>query len=223
MEQEKRLIKPYYEHAGITIYHGDCREILPGLPKVDLVLTDPPYGINATQRHQPGATQYTPIVGDQEEPDLAVLFGIDADMVVFGANCFPRQLPHRGRWLVWDKRVDAQCDSMLGSPVELAWTSRTSGFDWIARIQHGGVVNADSRGHMPRCHPTQKPISLMSFCLNKYPKARLILDPYMGSGTTLVACKQNRLPLPKQTFKRRGRVLVRIWGTVHLCAVFLLG
>ena len=180
---------PYYEEAGITIYHANCLDVLPTLPKVDLVLTDPPYGINAVQRFQPGATQYEAIIGDDSELDLAHLFAIDAEKVIFGANCFPNQLPHRGRWLVWDKRVDPACDAMLGSPFELAWTSRTSGFEWIARIQHGGVVNADQRYHMPRWHPTQKPIALMSFCLLRFPGAALILDPYCGSGTTLVAAK----------------------------------
>lgn len=183
-------MKPYYEEPGITIYHGDCRKILPMLPKADLVLTDPPYGINAVTRNQPGATQYEAIIGDDQEPDLSHIFSIAADLVVWGANCFPRQLPHRGRWIVWDKRVNPACDAMLGSPIELAWTSRISGFDWIARIQHGGVVNADQRHHIPRWHPTQKPIALMSFCLSKYPNATLTIDPYAGSGTTLVAAKQ---------------------------------
>lgn len=181
---------PYYEEDGITIYHGDCREILPTLPKVDLVLTDPPYGINAVHRHQPGATQYEAIIGDDSELDLSHLFQIEADKIIWGANCFPSQLPHRGRWIVWDKRVDPACDAMLGSPFELAWTSRVSGFGWIARIQHGGVVNADQRYHMPRWHPTQKPIALMSFCLLRYPAATMVLDPYCGSGTTMVAAKQ---------------------------------
>ena len=182
------MIKPYYESEGITIYHGDCREILPEIEKVDLVLTDPPYGINATNRPQPGAITYAPIVGDECAPDLSFLFNIDADLVVFGANCFPSQLPFRGRWLVWDKRCDDRADAMLGSPVELAWTSRASGFDWICRIQHGGVVNAD-RAEGDRFHPTQKPVGLMHFVIQKYPSAQTILDPFMGSGTTLVAAK----------------------------------
>lgn len=184
-------MKPYYDEDGITIYHGDCREILPELPKCDLLLTDPPYGINAVNRPQPGAVQYGAIVGDDEAPDLSFLWTIGiTDMVVWGANCFPDQLPHRGRWLVWDKRVDERADRMLGSPVELAWTSRISGFDWICRLQHGGVVNMDRAESVERFHPTQKPVRLMSFVIAKYPDAESILDPFMGSGTTLVAAKR---------------------------------
>jgi site-specific DNA-methyltransferase (adenine-specific) len=188
-DAEVSLPKPYYEEDGIVIYHGDCRYILPHLPKVDLVLTDPPYGINAVNRHQPGATQYAAIVGDDAIMDLRFIFAIGTAQVVFGANKFPDQLPHMGRWLVWDKRVDSRADAMLGSPIELAWTSRLSGFDWICRIQHGGVVNADRNESVQRFHPTQKPVGLMSWTISKYPDAPTILDPFMGSGTTLRAAK----------------------------------
>jgi site-specific DNA-methyltransferase (adenine-specific) len=188
-DAEVSLPKPYYEEDGIVIYHADCRDILPHLPKVDLVLTDPPYGINAVNRPQPGAIQYAAIVGDDAIMDLRFIFAIGDAQVVFGANCFPDQLPHRGRWLVWDKRVDARADAMLGSPIELAWTSRRSGFDWICRLQHGGVVNADRKESVARFHPTQKPVDLMAWTLSKYPEASIILDPFMGSGTTLRAAK----------------------------------
>jgi len=184
------LPKPYYEDEarGIVIYNADCREILPHLPKVDLLLTDPPYGIDWKGHNGSDRDWSNGIANDSGDLDLGFLFDVDAEhKVVFGANCFPATLPHRGRWLVWDKRVDPKCDAMLGSPVELAWTSRTSGFDWIVRVQHGGVVNAD-KGQ--RAHPTQKPVAVMAFVLGKYPKAETVLDPFMGSGTTLVACKQ---------------------------------
>jgi DNA modification methylase len=181
------MTKPYYEHQGISIYHGDCREILPALPQVDLILTDPPYGINWVG-HPKSDIEYLPIENDYTEMNLGFLFEHPCeDKVIFGANCFPNQLPHRGRWLVWDKRVNPKCDAMLGSPVELAWTSRTSGFNWICRVMHGGVVNNDGG---KRVHPTQKPVQLMEFVLNKYPEARLVLDPFMGSGTTLIAAKE---------------------------------
>jgi len=182
------LPTPYYEdsEAGITIYCGDCRDILPHLPKVDLVLTDPPYGIGYAGC--PASTRDWGLITNDESPmDFSFLWGCAPNLVVFGANCFPQQLPHRGRWLCWDKRVDPRCDSMIGSPIELAWTNRTSGYDWIARIQHGGVVNADGER---RRHPTQKPVNLMTWIIQKYNGCHMILDPFMGSGTTLVAAKQ---------------------------------
>ena len=180
------MISTYYSYNGITIYKGDAREILPQLPIADLLLTDPPYGINWLG-HPSSEVDYIPIQNDAHEMDLKFIFENEClNKVIFGANCFPKQLPHRGRWLVWDKRVDPKCDKMLGSPIELAWTSRTSGFDWICRVQHGGVVNSDGG---KRFHPTQKPIQLMEFVLNKYPQARTIIDPFMGSGTTLLAAK----------------------------------
>lgn len=182
------LPKPYYQDDAVTIYHADCREILPHLEPVDLVLTDPPYGLNY-RAHTPNAKEFDVIHGDDSEPDLAFLFSLSCnDKVVFGANCFPRQLPHRGRWICWDKRVDPKADKMLGSPFELAWTSKTSGYDKIVRLMHGGVVNADHR-ETDRLHPTQKPTGLIKSILAFYPKAQTILDPFMGSGTTLRAAK----------------------------------
>ena len=110
------------------------------------------------------------------------------DVIAFGANNYPEQLPHRGRWLCWDKRtIDGAADAMLGSPFELAWINRTTGYGRIFRLLHGGVVNADGG---KRVHPTQKPIALMEWCLGFLPDARTILDPFMGSGTTLVACQR---------------------------------
>jgi len=107
--------------------------------------------------------------------------------LAFGANNFPEQLPHRGRWLCWDKRtIDGSADAMLGSPFELAWANKESGYDKIVRVLHGGVVNADGG---KRVHPTQKPISVMVQSIKwAAPQTQTILDPFMGSGTTGVAC-----------------------------------
>lgn len=178
--------KPYYDKGGITIYHGDCRDILPHLPPVDLVLTDPPYGLDWST-HDLSTRNWSGFANDGGEFDLRFVLQLPCDVVAFGANCYPNQLPHRGRWICWDKRCDENADRMLGSPFELAWTNRTSGYDRIYRVQHGGVVNAD--GHGRRTHPTQKPVVLFARILKDYPDASVILDPFMGSGTTLVAAK----------------------------------
>lgn len=76
---------------------------------------------------------------------------------------------------------------MLGSPFELAWTSKDHGYDRMIRLLHGGVVNNDG-ANVRREHPTQKPVRLMELCLDMHPKAKTVCDPFMGSGTTGVAC-----------------------------------
>ncbi len=175
--------------GGVEIWLGDCREILPTLGKVDAVVTDPPYGIgyDTSGLSSAGAQQFAAIVGDSAEPDLSAVFALKCQKVIFGANNFPHQLPHRGRWLCWDKRGGIErADKMLGSPFEMAWEDRTSGYDRMVRILHGGVVNADGGG-VAREHPTQKPVALMVRCIQHLREAELILDPFMGSGTTGVA------------------------------------
>lgn len=173
-----------------TLYCGDCLEILPTLPKVDAVITDPPYGIDYQSTLVPlGATKRDKIAGDRAPIDLRWMLGMECHVLSFGASYWPEQLPHRGRWLCWDKRtIDGACDAMLGSPMELAWANRTSGYDKIVRVLHGGVVNADGGA---RVHPTQKPVRVMVESIRWAAReAEFILDPFMGSGTTGVACSQ---------------------------------
>jgi site-specific DNA-methyltransferase (adenine-specific)/modification methylase len=171
-----------------TLYLADCRDVLPTLGKVDAVVTDPPYGLQyKSHLENLGAQRFDAIANDDGNLDLRLILTFAPIVLSFGANCYPNQLPHRGRWLCWDKRtIDGSADKMMGSPFELAWTSKTSGFDKIVRVLHGGVVNADGG---KREHPTQKPISVMLQAIQWVAKdAETILDPFMGSGTTGVAC-----------------------------------
>ena len=185
------MIKPYYKTDLGVLYHGDCLEIMPMLEPVDLVLTDPPYGINY-QASNPSVKKglgLTPIKikNDSTLINLRPILNMDCEVISFGANCYPEQLPHRGRWICWDKRVIESADRMLGSPFELAWRNIDHGFDTMIRIMHGGVVNSD-RGK--RYHPTQKPIALMVRILSGIcKKAELVLDPFIGSGTVAIACQ----------------------------------
>lgn len=183
------LPTPFYDEDGITIYHGDCRDILPLLPKVDLVLTDPPYGIGYENYH-PNSINYGKIIGDQLTFDPSFLIGFDP-CIIWGGNNFADQLPIGG-WICWDKRCSEQADKMLGSPFELAWCSKRNLFKMV-RLQHGGAKNADARNgevaNQARFHPTQKPIRLMTACVSYFPNTKTILDPFMGSGTTLRAAK----------------------------------
>ena len=183
------MIKPYFQDKYSVIYHGDCRDILPQLPKVDLVLTDPPYGIDYSASY-PNACKFDNITGDKELVAAKYILDVAEKYpicIIWGANNFPQLLPFPGVWLCWDKRLTEAADRMLGWPFELAWVNKRKGKARMYRILHGGWINAD--GHnIPRFHPTQKPVALFKSVLLDYPGEN-ILDPFMGSGTTLRACK----------------------------------
>jgi len=179
-------VRPYYEQDGCTIYLGDCREILPTLPKVDLVLTDPPYGIGrdgkpkSTSSHG-GHKGYEFTGWDTSRPTretFGLVLKAATDSVVWGGEYFSDLLPASRGWLLWDKgqRID-QADG------EMAWTTR----DAPLRIFTLNRVAIATDGAV---HPTQKPEALIQWCMTFFPYSDTILDPFMGSGTTLVAAKR---------------------------------
>ncbi len=189
------LMKPYYQYGGlkkleyyrdelVTVYHGDAREILPTLPVVDLLLTDPPYGIGVT-RMQLGDRKVKPLYRgghwDDSAPDLEPFISHAAHAVIWGGNFF--SLPISRGWLVWDKLNGgtsfADC--------ELAWTNLDAPVR-MRRISWSGA-NAKERLDHDRYHPTQKPVALMRWCIEFFPDVETILDPFMGSGSTLRAAK----------------------------------
>jgi len=182
------MMKPYYQDDHATIYNADARELVPQL-SFDVVVTDPPYGINYQQTIK-GARDYKKIAGD-ENTDLArwIIREIHPKpMLVFGINHFADCLPVAGRWICWDKRVVESADKMLGSPFELAWINTTKDLaGHMIRLQHGGIVNADKHNEK-RFHPTQKPVKLLRRCIDYMPEG-VIIDPFMGSGSTLRAAK----------------------------------
>lgn len=179
------LPTPYYQDDACTIYHGDCREILPLLPVVDLVLTDPPYGIRrdgkpkSTSSHG-GHKGYEFLGWDTSPPSLETLhlvLGAGNDSIVWGANYFPQVFSPSPGWLLWDKgqRID-QADGELAFSTRCA-PLRVFTLNRIALKQDVAV------------HPTQKPLALIKWCIQFFPNAETILDPFMGSGTTLRAAK----------------------------------
>jgi DNA modification methylase len=168
-----------------TLYLGDCREILPTLGKVDAVVTDPPYGIDYgraggfSASHGWGPWREN-VAWDQERPARSTFDSIRAcsgDQIIWGGNYFTDYLPPSMQWLVWDK---GQREFSLAD-CELAWSSQAK----AARVITYGRGKAVRDG---KEHPTQKPIDVMLWCLEQIPAARTILDPFMGSGTTGVAC-----------------------------------
>lgn len=183
---------PYYQDDACTIYHGDCREILPTLPKVDLVLTDPPYGIawNNTGYFAESKIYNLGVSDWDTAPDddlwiLVVSAGVNT--IIWGGNYFP--LGKCVAPLVWDK----QNGQNRFADGELAWTSFAKGTLRIFRHQWWGFVKESERSD-PMLHPTQKPVAVMRWCM-ELPQTigtQTILDPFMGSGTTLRAAKDLR-------------------------------
>jgi DNA modification methylase len=191
-----RLPAPFYQDDSCTIYNADCRKILPLLPRFDLLLTDPPYGIRESNLASKRATDGTDRPGGapkyfqpsdwdsqicQEGVELAM--GMAQTQIVFGGNYY-LMMPS-SCWFVWDKDNGATDFA----DCELAWTNlkkavRKFRYRWNGMLQEHGGEKKETR-----VHPTQKPLALMRWCLTFAPNAQTILDPFMGSGTTLVAAK----------------------------------
>jgi DNA modification methylase len=158
-----------------TLYLGDCREILPTLSGVDAVVTDPPYGIGITRSNRLAVSRG--LGGkkwDDEPADMSWLVPMGVPAIVWGGNYF--DLPPTRAPLVWDKN-NAGRDF---ADFEMAW----SNLDMVARRIVFRPMNMDGGKE----HPTQKPVQVMKWCINFLPDAVTILDPFMGSGTTGVAC-----------------------------------
>ena len=188
---------PYFETELGKLYCGDCREVIPELEPVDLVLTDPPYGIalntdnsrfsggtkgNIAKRgNGPGTGGGDRIINDGKPFDPSFLIAYGKHQVIWGWNNFPDLLP-RGTCLVWLKRYDDAFGSFL-SDAETAWMSKGHGVYCKRDLSNNAIANQ-------RLHPTQKPISLMQWCLSFFKDAQTILDPFLGSGTTAVACER---------------------------------
>jgi len=175
-----------------TLYLGDCLEVMPTLGKVDAVVTDPPYGIGwkplnsvkgaLNKRLRP--LNFDSIKGDDKPFDPSPL--LRWDCIIWGANHFVRSLPD-GRWLVWNKLGSFEPFGDPFSDVEIAWFSK-KGADRIFSLLWKGVKQGEKTDNGRRYHPNMKPVGLMKWCLGFLPDAQTILDPFMGSGTTGVAC-----------------------------------
>jgi site-specific DNA-methyltransferase (adenine-specific) len=175
-------MKPYYEHAGITIYHGDCREIMPGIT-ADVLVTDPPYGIASVWKgglgHGWGKARAQSELRnrwDTKPPDGETLLSFVSNVssaCIWGGNYF--HLPPSRGWLVWNKPERG----FSLAEAELAWTNK----DAVVRVFDA------PRSDYGREHPTQKPLKLMRWSIEFLGGTGTVVDPFMGSGTTLVAAK----------------------------------
>lgn len=184
---------PYYQDDSVTIYHGDCRELLPELPCVDLVLTDPPYGIgdrwakSAIVGKNASGSGPSRLWGKGETWDNTT---VDAALmrtvvkhgqraIVWGGNYYAMS-PARC-WLVWDK-----IQTFAGADAELAWTNLDAPVRIFRLLRIDAYVNKTAT---VKQHPTEKPLSLFRWCIATAKCDGAILDPFMGSGTTLRAAK----------------------------------
>ena len=172
-----------------TLYLGDCMDILPTLGKVDAVITDPPYGINensakvASRGKLAAPKDYGHFDWDKEPPPAALIDALRAHstyQAFFGGNYF--NLPPTSCWLVWDKLNGANDFA----DCELAWTNWPKAVRRITWRWNGML----RQGNEERYHPTQKPLEVMKWAIELCPKADTVLDAFMGSGTTGVACSQ---------------------------------
>jgi site-specific DNA-methyltransferase (adenine-specific) len=176
------------------IYCGDCLELMKEIPdkSVDLVLTDPPYSVGWASRSKWGSdncgkvTEYGKQEWDAKTPTkeyFTECIRVSKNQIIFGGNYF--ELPASPCWIVWDKDNSADF-----ADAELAWTSFESAVR-IFKWRWNGMLQEDMAHKEKREHPTQKPLPLMMWCLEKYSKPGMnVLDPFLGSGTTAVACKK---------------------------------
>ncbi len=184
---------------------GDCTDkatvdaLMQG-ERAQAVVTDPPYGIsivgkNRTAGNFPGTNaprlKADPIQGDDKPFDPAHLLMLADKIVLWGANHYADKLPASSKWLIWDKKDGAFVGSDLGD-CELAWTNQ----DGAARLLHHtwqGMYRKGVGERDARLHPTQKPVALMEWCFEQIGIGKdVVIDPYAGSGTTLIACENTK-------------------------------
>lgn len=168
-----------------TLYLGDCLDILPTLAKVDAVITDPPYGINAARTRnslKDGWIDYGVDGWDISRPEkqtFDLFLPLGEVVIVWGGNYFTDWLAPSMRWLSWDK-----CQSEFSlADFELAWTNQNKAARRINYSRAQALKDVKQ-------HPTQKPVAVMRWCIEQAGNPQTILDPFMGSGTTGVAAVQ---------------------------------
>ena len=178
---------------------GDSLQVMPGLGRFDAVVTDPPYGIGYSpggggggitdsngKRYEKRFTSKDLVIGDDGPFDPLPILALGLPTIMWGGNHFASRLPDSKAWLIWDKRRGTTVNDF--ADVEIAWSNLRTPARCLPHLWNGML--RDSERAVPRVHATQKPIAVMEWCLGFLPDAKTILDPFMGSGTTLVACQR---------------------------------
>ncbi|MDD4892409.1 MAG: site-specific DNA-methyltransferase [Candidatus Rickettsiella isopodorum] len=193
-------IKPYFKETAGVIYNCNCLDILKQIPdkSIDLVLTDPPYGIKRDKgfggkgrgfggkgKYRINVRQYSDN-WDNNRPSkiyFEEILRISKNAIIFGGNFFADFLPQGKHWIVWDK---LNTMPTFGD-CELIYTNINRNSVKKITCEYNGLIGKEKQ----RWHPTQKPLYLLTNIINNYSKETdIILDPFLGSGTTVVACKE---------------------------------
>lgn len=220
-EEPKAKLGDIYQLGNHRLMCGDSTNIddinkLLNENKIDVIYTDPPYGMNldtdfsgmknnldfAKEENFTGGKKYEQGIVDDFNPEMInTIISLNVkETFLWGADYFAELLPNKndGSWIVWDKRSnnnddiekDYQSDKMYGSCFELCWSKNKHKRD-IARIKWAGVFGTEQEFDHKRYHPTQKPIKLSAWFIEKYSNINNnILDLFGGSGSTLIACEQ---------------------------------
>jgi len=185
----------YFETKNGILYCADCLEIMKGFPKesIDLVLTDPPYGLKQDKGSKDFGIAKQKKYSDEWDNNTPpkkyfdIILSLSRVCIIFGGNLFTDKLPIGEHWIVWDKVGGIKFKNPF-SQCELLWTNiKRKPIKKYVCIQQGFI--RDSREK--RCHPTQKPLLLIKQLLEDYSdETNLVLDPFLGSGTTAVACEK---------------------------------
>lgn len=188
------------------VYNCDCIDLMRAMKQqgivADWLIADPPYGINightgfykavptkkhgaakAMQRNYVGLAEWDNARLPKEYFDL--MFEVSKEQIIFGGNYYTDILPQTKSWIVWDKRCGTTRNKF--ADCELAWCS--TGVARVFRYMYNGMLQDDMKHKEERWHPTQKPTQIIAMLLNYYTKENdLVLDPFMGSFTTAIAC-----------------------------------
>jgi site-specific DNA-methyltransferase (adenine-specific)/modification methylase len=187
---------------NVTLYLGDCLDFMRTMPdkSVDAVITDPPYGVNILDRggfigghtdynvrwRKAFNHKYESFNGDDKPIDPLPFLQIGKSHIFWGGNHIANKLPASRGWLVWYKRVNGQSNNM--ADCELAWSDIEQPERVFQHLWMGFLRDSEMKEHY---HPTQKPVALMRWCIELATNSGdTIFDPFMGSGTTGVACMQ---------------------------------
>ena len=212
-EEPKAKLGDIYQLGNHRLMCGDSTSVddvekLMNGNKADMVFTDPPYGMNLDSSfggmsYNPNAQykvkkNYSDVIGDKDDfkPELITTvfdnFGYCKEIFLWGADYFAELLPNKnnGSWLVWDKRAKIEDLEWTTSEFELCWSKNKHHREILRHTWHG-LVGLSSEDTKKRIHPTQKPISMIIECFNKWGKDKInVVDLFGGSGSTLIACEQ---------------------------------
>ena len=199
-EEPQSKIGDLYELGNHRVLCGDSTKIedverLMDGKKADMVFTDPPYGMNLDTDYSgmsDRSKKHDKVIGDDEPYDptpLFDMFGYCKEILLFGADYYLPRIPdwHNGCWLIWDKRVSENYDKVIGSSYEVLWSKKPRRKE-ILRFEYVSWKSRMADGK--KTHPTMKPVGLLSKVITWLDKQGIVVDVFLGSGSTLIASEK---------------------------------